>query len=149
MIILSDIPFVDENTFSKSIGKGVSFREFNPIYHEIKKWIDLSEDSGTEIMYRNTSELRETIVEKLSRLLSKKDTPPENVPNWVLKKWYKENPGNEIEILGKKIVLGGTQLMKCSEDREIIIYKKMLDVINSCIDKKKPLYISIKDDNCN
>ena len=88
--------------------------------------------------------LRENIVQQLSELLEKKESPPENVTEKELKKWLKKNPRQIVEILGKKISIGGLGLMPPPLDRKIITYNKLLGIIDSCIEKESPLFIIIE-----
>ena len=148
ILILSDIPFIDRDTFSVSTGKGMSFRDYSLVYQEIKTWIDLKDNQSTiDIAYKDTHKLKTHIVERLSGLLAQKESPPENATDKELKKWLKKHPRKIVEILGKKISIGGRGLMPPPLDRDIITYNKLLDIVDSCIKTNSPLFIKIEEDS--
>lgn len=145
MIVFSTNILADEEDLSLNKGKRLSFRSHNPIYQKIKKRIDLNDECATTVLYEDTKVFRSLIVEELSILLAKKESLPNNATDREIKKWLKKNPREIIEILGKKISIGGKGLMPPLIDREIINYSKLLDIIDVCINANSPLYITIKD----
>ncbi len=150
MIVFSNKISIDNNDFFRNGGKRLSFRDYSHIYQKIKTWIDLKDDRSVRVFtYNDTYKLKENIVKRLSCLLDKKESPPENITDKELKKWLKKNPREIVEILGKKISIGGLGLMPPPLDREIITYNKLLTIVDSCIDTNSPLYIKIEEDNYN
>ncbi|WP_108867397.1 hypothetical protein [Aquimarina aquimarini] len=144
IIILTNIPFIDRDTFSVSTGKGISFSDYSRIYQKIKKWINLDDSRGSELIYNETDKFRECIVTELSGLLTQRESPPENATEKQLKKWLKKHPRKIVEILGKKISIGGLGLIPPPLDREIITYNKLLGIVDNCIDINSPLYIKVE-----
>ena len=145
MITFSNKTPIDHKNFFKNGGKRLSFQEYSLIYQKIKSWLSLEDDQSVRtIIYDDVDRLRENIVQQLSELLEKKESPPENVTEKELKKWLKKNPRQIVEILGKKISIGGLGLMPPPLDRKIITYNKLLGIIDSCIEKESPLFIIIE-----
>ena len=147
IIIISDSFYTGIDTFSLNGGKCVGFRDHNPMYQQIKTWIDIKNDQIIQdLTYDNTSMLKENIIENLTKLLDKKESPPKNATEKELKKWLKKNPREIVEILGKKISIGGLGLMPPPLDYKIMKYNKLLKIIDNCIEKNSPLHIKIESD---
>lgn len=107
------------------------------------------EPNEYEAKYLNSKELNllySFITDNIQQLLLQKDCAPVNVPNWVFKKWQKNNPGELFEILGKTIALP-YRLAQNEVDAKLRYMIDFYKILHDCIEHSKDISVKIEITN--
>ncbi|GAA0716605.1 hypothetical protein GCM10009430_12460 [Aquimarina litoralis] len=135
--IIDDL--VDKTNYLSLADYTIFFEEINELIN-----IDFNQDV-TVLTLHQVIRFRERLKELLLNLISEKNILPTGLSRNGLEKFLRNNPRKLVVVLGEIISIGGKGLKLPLIDNKIVIYNKLLLILDDCLIKDKSFYIQVFD----